>query len=129
MGEIKKKFGITLLHNLSFSLHFEVFRKCKLRETKRNCRRSPKVDEKSRCQSPEEGGDGDGSRHHQVLGVGVVQLMVYVNKNCRNTKRICRKSMTMLTSLDVSHVTFYPEILQVTKVPKAMKKVDADHLS
>ena len=46
--------------------------------------------------------------------------------------------MTMLTSIDVSHVTFYPEILQVAKVPKSMpvpevpkaiKKVDADHLS
>ena len=33
--------------------------------------------------------------------------------------------MTMLTSIDVSHVTFYPEILQVAKVPKSMKKVDA----
>ena len=80
---------------------------------------------KHKMDLPIEGGDGDRSRHHQVLGAGVVQLMVYVNKNCRNTKRICRKSMTMLTSIDVSHVTFYPEILQVAKVPKSMKKVDA----
>jgi hypothetical protein len=63
---------------------------------------------------------GYGAKLKKKIAKVPKSMPVYVNKNCRNTKRIGRKSMTMLTSIDVSHVTFYPEILP--KLPKSQSR-------